>query len=205
MQEVQKGNVTKPEYHQIENLQDENLQDFEPEFMERPVGNVSCPNPREQDPLYQKLDEYIKNLSEEDGILIRVLHYAQNLFGYLSREVQIHIANRLGLSLAEVYGVVSFYHYFTTKPQAETTLNVCLGTACYVNGSANILSELEKKLGIKAGEITPDRKFGLKSSRCIGACNIAPVMVVDNDIHGKATPEMLSDLIDTKNNPKEMH
>jgi NADH:ubiquinone oxidoreductase subunit E len=185
--------------------QTENLRDFEPEFRERPEGNVSCPSPPEEDPLYQELDEFIKNLAKEDGILIRVLHYAQNLFGYLSREVQIHIANRLGISLAEVYGVVSFYHYFSTKPKAETTLNVCLGTACYVNGSANILSELKKKLGIDVGEITPDRKFGLKSSRCIGACNMAPVMIIGEEIHGKIKPEMLSDILDPPKKPEEMH
>jgi NADH-quinone oxidoreductase subunit E len=201
MEEImQEEKTTGSEY-----LQTENQQDFEPEFMEKAEGNVSCPSPPEEDPLYKKLDEFIKNLSEEDGILIRVLHYAQNLFGYLSREVQIHVANRLGISLAEVYGVVSFYHYFTTKPKAETTLDVCLGTACYVNGSANILSELEKKLGINVGEITPDRKFGLKSSRCIGACNMAPVMIVGKEIHGKIKPEMLSDLLDPPKKPEEMH
>jgi NADH-quinone oxidoreductase subunit E len=197
---MQRDNITGSDHFQTESPRD-----FEPEYMERPKGNVSCPSPKELDPLYQKLDEFINNLSKEDGILIRVLHYAQNLFGYLSRELQIHIANRLGISLAEVYGVVSFYHYFSTKPKAETTLDVCLGTACYVNGSANILSELEKKLGISAGEITPDRKFGLKSSRCIGACNMAPVMVVGKEIHGKIKPEMLTELLDPPKKPEEMH
>ena len=191
---------------QAANHQEPRPGDFEPEFMERPEGNVSCPSPQEDDQLYRKLDEFINSLAMEEGVLIRVLYYAQNLFGYLPREVQIQIANRLGLSLAEVYGVVSFYHYFSTQPKAETTLDVCLGTACYVNGSANLISELEKKLGIKVGEITPDHKFGLKASRCIGACNLAPVLVMGQDIHGKLKPEMLSDLIDKKDiDKKDIH
>lgn len=190
---------------QVSNHKYPQPRDFEPGFMERPEGNISCPSPQEHDQLYRKLNEFINSLAMEEGVLIRVLHYAQNLFGYLPREVQIHIANRLGISLAEVYGVVSFYHYFSTKPKAKTTLDVCLGTACYVNGSANLISELEKKLGIKVGEITPDHKFGLKSSRCIGACNLAPVMVIGQDIHGKLKPEMLSDLLDKNNKTEEMH
>lgn len=188
-----------------EHTQPQNLRGLEPEIMERSEGNNFCPSPKEQDPLYYKLDEFIKSLSEEEGVLIRVLHHAQNSFGYLSRQVQIHIANRLGISLAEVYGVVSFYHYFSIEPKAESTLEVCMGTACYVKGAANIISELEKELGIKGGEITPDKKFGLKVSRCIGACGLAPVMVIGDDIHGRLKPEMLVDLLNKTIKPKELH
>jgi len=173
----------------------EGLRGFEPEIQERPEGNCCCDTPKEQDPLYRKLDEFIDSVSDEDGVLIRVLHYAQNVFGHLPREVQIHIGKRLGKSLAEVYGVVSFYHYFVTEPKAEYTIEVCMGTACYVKGAASIISELEKELGIKVGQMTEDQRFGLKVSRCIGACGLAPVMVIGEDIHGRLTPAMIPEIL----------
>lgn len=181
----------------------EGLRGFESEIQERPMGNCCCDTPKEQTPLYRELDEYISSISDQDGILIRVLHFAQNIFGYLSREVQIHIANRLGLSLAEVYGVVSFYHYFTTEPKAEYTIEVCMGTACYVKGAASIISELEKELGIKVGQMTKDQRFGIKVSRCIGACGLAPVMVIGEDIHGRLTPDMIPEILKRYTKPKE--
>lgn len=187
----------------IEIHRPEGLRDFEPEIQERPEGNARCPSPKEQDPLYRELDEYIEGLSGEDGILIRILHRAQNLFGYLPREVQIHVAERLGLSLAEVYGVVSFYHYFTTEPKAKHTVEVCMGTACYVKGAAGIISGLEKELGIKVGQMTKDQKFSLKVSRCIGACGLAPVMVTGEDIHGRLKPEMIKEILNQYKEPKE--
>lgn len=185
--------------------QSEGLRGFEPEIQERPEGNCCCPSPKEQNPLYRKLDDFIDDLAGQEGVLIRVLHHAQNLFGYLSREVQIHIAKRLGLSLAEVYGVVSFYHYFSTEPKAEYTVEVCMGTACYVKGAANIIAELEKELGIKVGQMTKDQKFGLKVSRCIGACGLAPVMVIGDDIHGRLKPEMIGDILKKYQKPGEVH
>lgn len=127
------------------------MRDFEPEIEEKPKGNVSCQSPPEEDKLYEKLDQFIDDLSDQDGVLIRVLHYAQNLFGYLPRQVQIHIAKRLGKSLAEVYGVVSFYHYFSTEPNAKNTVEVCMGTACYVKGASGIINELEKELDLFPG------------------------------------------------------
>lgn len=181
----------------------EGLRGFEPEIQERPEGNCCCNSPKEQDPLYRKLDDFIDSLSDEDGVLIRVLHYAQNLFGYLPREVQIHIGKRLGKSLAEVYGVVSFYHYFTMEQKADYTIEVCMGTACYVKGASSIISELEKEMGIKVGQMTKDHHFGLKVSRCIGACGLAPVMVIGKDIHGRLTPEMIPEILKRYEKPKE--
>ncbi|MDA8227127.1 MAG: NAD(P)H-dependent oxidoreductase subunit E [Desulfitobacterium hafniense] len=181
----------------------EGLRGFEPEILERRTGNCCCDTPKEQDHLYFRLDDFIDSLSDQDGVLIRVLHHAQNIFGYLPREVQIHIANRLGKSLAEVYGVASFYHYFSLEPKAEFTVEVCMGTACYVKGAANIISELEKELGIKVGQITSDQRFGLKVSRCIGACGLAPVMVIGEDIHGRLTPEMIPEILQRYSKPKE--
>ncbi len=179
----------------------EGLRGFEPEIQERPRGNIACPSPPEQDHLYRQLDEFIDSMSDQDGVLIRVLHHAQNLFGHLPRPVQIHIAKRLGKSLAEVYGVVSFYHYFTTEPQGKHKVEVCMGTACYVKGAAGIISELEKELGIKPGEISKDRKYGLTVSRCIGACGLAPVMVVDKDIHGRLKPDMVENILKNYKEP----
>ncbi|WP_434512187.1 NAD(P)H-dependent oxidoreductase subunit E [Desulfitobacterium sp. AusDCA] len=181
----------------------EGLRGFEPEIQESSEGNCCCDSPKEQDPLYRKLDDFIDSLSDEDGVLIRVLHYAQNLFGYLPREVQIHIGKRLGKSLAEVYGVVSFYHYFTTEQKADYTIEACMGTACYVKGASAIISELEKELGIKVGQMTKDHHFGLKVSRCIGACGLAPVMVIGKDIHGRLTPEMIPEILKRYEKPKE--
>lgn len=188
------------EQAKAEPIETEALKGFEPEIQERPDGNCCCPNPVEQDKLYRQLDEFIDGISDQDGVLIRVLHFAQNLFGYLPREVQIHVANRLGKSLAEVYGVVSFYHYFSTKPKASHTVEVCMGTACYVKGASNIIAELEKELGIKVGEITKDQKFGLQVSRCIGACGLAPVMIVGDDIKGRLKPEMVNEILSQFNN-----
>jgi len=173
----------------------EGLRGFEPEIQEHPRGNCCCDSPPELDPLYSQLDQYIDRLAGEEGIMIRVLHFAQNLFGYLPREVQIHIAKRLGKSLAEVYGVVSFYHYFSTEPKAQYTVEVCMGTACYVKGAASIIAALEKELGIKVGQTTQDQKFGLRVSRCIGACGLAPVMVVGDDIHGRLRPDMIPGIL----------
>lgn len=188
------------QHESVENQQREmqgepSLRGFEPEIQERPAENCSYPSPPEQDKLYRELDQFIDGISNQDGVLIRVLHFAQNLFGYLPRQVQIHIAKRLGKSLAEVYGVVSFYHYFSTEPKAQHTLEVCMGTACYVKGAANIIAELEKELGIGVGQITEDQKFGLKVSRCIGACGLAPVMVVGDDITGRLQPEMADEIL----------
>lgn len=173
------------------------LKDFEPEIQERAAGNCCCRSPKEQDPLYAELDNYISSFADEEGILIRVLHHAQNLFGFLSREVQMHIAKRLGLSLAEVYGVVSFYSYFSIEPKAQFTVEVCMGTACYVKGAQGIIAALEKELGIKTGQISKDKVFGLKVSRCIGACSLAPVMIVGGNVHGRLKPEMVKDILNS--------
>ncbi|HZW83919.1 MAG TPA: NAD(P)H-dependent oxidoreductase subunit E [Candidatus Deferrimicrobium sp.] len=168
---------------------------FEPDLPTHPKESCNCSSPQEQEHLYRELDEFIAGISNQEGILIRVLHHAQNLFGYLPRQVQIHIANSLGKSLAEVYGVVSFYHYFTIDPKAKHTMEVCMGTACYVKGAGSIIAELEKELGIKVGEISKDQKYGITVSRCIGACGLAPVMVADKDIHGRLKPEMIPDIL----------
>ena len=146
--------------------------------------------------LFDELDSLIVALPEADeGALIYVLKEAQGIFGYLPKEVQLYIAGKLGVSPAKVYGVVSFYSYFSTTPVGEHKINVCLGTACFVKGSKDVLSELEKQLGIKSGETTPDLKFTIECLRCVGACGLAPVVVVDGRVYSRVTPDDVTGII----------
>lgn len=143
-----------------------------------------CNNPLLKDP-YQLLDNYIDNLPFKKENLISILHYAQQLFGYLPDKVQWHIAQKLDIPSAKVYGVVSFYSFFTMKPRGQHVANVCMGTACFVRGSERLQQEIENQLGIKTGQTTSDNSFSLDSVRCIGACGLAPVMTVDGKVHGR--------------------
>ncbi|MBC6695699.1 NAD(P)H-dependent oxidoreductase subunit E [Terrisporobacter mayombei] len=147
--------------------------------------------------LFDELDSLIDTLPKADeSALIYVLKEAQGIFGYLPKEVQLHIAGRLGISPAKVYGVVSFYSYFSTNPVGEHKISVCLGTVCFVKGSDKIMSEFEKQLNIKAGETTSDLKFTLDGLRCVGACGLAPVVVVDGKVYGLCTPDQVTDILD---------
>ncbi len=146
--------------------------------------------------LFDELDSLIVALPEaNESALIYVLKEAQGIFGYLPKEVQLYIAGKLGVSPAKVYGVVSFYSYFSTTPVGEHKINVCLGTACFVKGSKDVLSELEKQLGIKSGETTPDLKFTIECLRCVGACGLAPVVVVDGRVYSRVTPDDVTGII----------
>ena len=133
----------------------------------------------------QKLDDYIDSLTRKKENLIGVLHYAQEIYGYLPDNVQWHIAQKLGIPSAKVYGVVSFYSFFTMIPKGEHVVNVCTGTACFVRGADKLKEELENQLEIKAGETTPDNLFTLETLRCVGACGLAPVMIIDGQVHGR--------------------
>jgi NADH-quinone oxidoreductase subunit E/NADP-reducing hydrogenase subunit HndA len=136
-----------------------------------------------------KLREVIAKYKGVNGSTMPVLQQAQDIYGYLPEEVQIMIAEGLGLSLSEVYGIVSFYTQFSVNPKGKTQVSVCLGTACYVKGAGNILEKVEQKLNCKAGAITPDGKFSVDATRCIGACGLAPVMTVGEDVYGRLVPE----------------
>lgn len=147
--------------------------------------------------LFDELDSLITALPEADeSALIYVLKEAQGIFGYLPKEVQLYIAGKLGVSPAKVYGVVSFYSYFSTTPVGEHKINVCLGTACFVKGANAVLAEFEKQLGIKSGETTPDLKFTIECLRCVGACGLAPVVVVDGKVYSRVTPDDVTSIID---------
>ncbi len=141
------------------------------------------------------LDEIIKKHVHERGALIPVLHEAQELFGYLPIEVQKKISEGLDVPLAEIYGVVTFYTQFSLQPKGKFKIQLCMGTACYVKGSGKILDKLKEKLGIDVGDITEDGKFSLEACRCIGACGLAPVMMVNDDVYGRLVADDIEGII----------
>ena len=146
--------------------------------------------------LFEQLDTFIDSLETKDGSLIQVLHHAQGIFGYLPKEVQLYISEKLNIAPAKVYGVVSFYSYFTTEPRGKYKISVCLGTLCFVKGSDKILSEFEKQLGIKAGQTSKDLLFSLDGLRCVGACGLAPVVVVNGKVYGQFKLDQVGELLD---------
>lgn len=145
----------------------------------------SCCHNKVVEDLYRQLETFINELKDKRGALIAVLHEAQHLFGYLPVEVQQFISKKMGLPLSEVYGVVSFYSFFTMVPKGEHTISICLGTACYVRGADQILEAFKQELGIDIGQTTADGKFSLDALRCVGACGLAPVAVIDGKVYGR--------------------
>lgn len=137
--------------------------------------------------LFVELENYISTLEDKKGNLIHVLHKAQHIFGFLPQEVMLFVARKLEVPAADVFGVVSFYSYFTTKPVGKHLVNVCMGTACFVKGADKILDEFKKQLGITTGETTADKQFTLKDVRCVGACGLAPIVLVGEKVYGRIT------------------
>lgn len=144
---------------------------------------------------YDELEGFIDGMETTRGELIAILHKAQNIFGYLPRDVQLFVARKLGIPGAEVFGVVSFYSYFSTKPSGKHTISCCMGTACYVRGADKILEKIKEKLGIESNEVTEDGLFTLKDVRCIGACGLAPVVMVDDKIYGRVKEEDIDTIL----------
>ena len=145
---------------------------------------------------FRELETFINSLDTKKGSLISVLHKAQGIFGYLPREVQEFVADKLNESLANVYGVVSFYSYFTMVPKGEHAVAVCMGTACYGRGADKLLNEFQKQLGIKSGETSVDGKFSIDALRCVGACGIAPVVLVGEKVYKKVEPNEVKGIIE---------
>ncbi len=143
---------------------------------------------RSEEEMHRLLDILLAEHKGDSASLIQVLHSAQEIFGYLPQRVQMKIAHALGMTEAEVEGVVSFYHYFTRVPKGNHTVRVCLGTACYVRGGRKVVEAMQKELGIEVGGTTGDREFSLETVRCIGACGLSPVMVVDEDVYRRVAP-----------------
>ncbi|HJX36791.1 MAG TPA: NADH-quinone oxidoreductase subunit NuoE [Dehalococcoidales bacterium] len=146
-----------------------------------------------------KLNSIIEKFKGKPGGLIPVLEEAQVALGYIPISVQKRIASGLNLPLSRVYGVVTFYSFFTMTPRGKHTVRVCLGTACYVRGGKALTETLEKQFGIKVGETTADRMFTLESVRCLGACGLGPVVVVDEDIHGRLKPGKVKEVLSQYN------
>ncbi|MDR2409424.1 MAG: NADH-quinone oxidoreductase subunit NuoE [Bacteroidales bacterium] len=147
-----------------------------------------------------KIKEICKKFNNNGGELINVLHQTQSYIGYLPAEAQELIANELRVSVAHVYGVVSFYSFFTMIPKGEYPISVCMGTACYVRGAEKVLDEFKRLLKINVGETTPDGKFSLTALRCIGACGLAPVIMVGEQVHGRLSPDDVQRIIDQYKN-----
>ncbi len=142
-----------------------------------------------------ELKAICRDFNNDKNELINVLHKAQGLFGYLPAEVQEVIARELNVSVAHVYGVVTFYSFFTMTPKGQFPISICLGTACYVRGAEKVLEEFRKELNIKVGETTPDGKFSLSCLRCVGACGLAPVVMVGEKVYGRVAPDGVKDII----------
>ena len=142
-----------------------------------------------------KIDQVIDKYKGKYGALIPVLKETQDICGYLPKNVQHRIAEGLYLSSSQIYGVVSFYAFFTTIPRGKHIIRVCLGTACYVKGSKQILDNLQRELNVEVGGITRDRKYSLEAVRCLGACGLAPVMVVGQDTYGMIDPRKAIEIV----------
>ena len=152
--------------------------------MVKKISKIPFQGTEEQEKLLQ---DAIASANGDKTFLMTVMQKAQDIYGYLPIEVQQMIADGMGVPLEKVYGVATFYAQFALSPKGKFNISVCLGTACYVKGSGDILEELKQKLGIDVGECTPDRKFSLEACRCIGACGLAPVLTVGEDVHGRLT------------------
>ena len=141
------------------------------------------------------IKDVCKSYGNKAGEVINVLHKVQGEYGYLPAEVQELVAKELGIPVSRVYGIVSFYSFFTMTPKGEYPISVCLGTACYVRGAEKVLDELKRQLGINVGEVTPDGKFSLTCLRCVGACGLAPVIEVGDKVYGRMTPDRVKDVL----------
>ena len=143
----------------------------------------------------KRLLEVIEQYRGSKGMLITVLQGAQEIYGYLPIEIQKVISEKMDIPLEEIYGVVSFYAQFSLNPKGRNKIACCLGTACYVRGAGKIFEKFSEKLAIKSGECTPDGKFSLEACRCIGACGLAPVLTVNEDVHAKLTDQDVDRII----------
>ncbi|WP_051273254.1 NADH-quinone oxidoreductase subunit NuoE [Desulfotruncus alcoholivorax] len=143
----------------------------------------------------EEIEKLLEPYSGQPGSLIQALHKAQNVAGYLPREAQVLVAEKLNVPLTRVYGVVSFYSLFTTKPKGRHKIHVCTGTACYVRGASRLLNQLEDQLQIKPGDTTKDGQFSVDVVRCLGACGLGPVVTVDEDVYGRVNNGKLDDIL----------
>ena len=164
------------------------------------LSKTECQNELAQE-FYNELDKFIASFhidmkdERRKGNIIQVLHKAQQIFGYLPKEVQVHVAKKLGVSLAHISGIISFYNYFTVTPKGKYKIAICMGTACFVRGAGNLLAEFEKQVGVKAGGVTEDGKFSIDAVRCIGVCGLAPVLTINEKVIGPLKPEQVAEVL----------
>jgi NADH:ubiquinone oxidoreductase subunit E len=164
--------------------------------------NTLIDSVRQNDPLADSakkklIDEIIKKNKDLDGSTMVVLNELQSRIGFISPAMQKYVAQGLHLPLSKIHGVVSFYSFFTTKPRGRHTVKFCMGTACYVGGMPQLIDKAKQVLGIEPGETTPDGEITLEICRCVGACSQAPVIVVDEDMHGRVKPNKMQQLLKT--------
>ena len=145
--------------------------------------------------LFNKLDKFICSINDNDDKLMSTLHYAQNIFGYLPKEVQIYIGEKLSIPLNKIESTISFYSYFSTELKGKYKINVCLGSACSKNNSNEIMNEFERLIGIKSGQTTSDMKFSLDYSRCVGVCRTPPIITVNGRVYESVTPEDIPSIL----------
>lgn len=146
--------------------------------------------------LKKELNEILEQYTTVKDNLIPILNDVQVKYGYIPQIAQKEISEYLNIPMAEIYGVITFYSRFTLKPKGKYAISVCLGTACFVKGSEKLMNRLKERLNIKEGETTPDGKFSIDNTRCLGACGIAPVFTVNGEVYGKATVKMLDEVLD---------
>lgn len=154
--------------------------------------NCQCIENQIKEDMVQILEKYT---TDKDN-LIQILNETQEKFGYIPKTSQLEISKYLNIPMAEVYGVITFYSRFTLEPKGKYAISVCLGTACFVKGSEQILNRLKDRLKIDVGQTTADGKFSIDATRCVGACGLAPVFTVNNEVHGKATVKKLDEVLD---------
>ena len=147
------------------------------------------------DARFAQLEKFIDAQPDKAANLIAILHYAQGLFDYLPNEVQRFVANKVGIPVAKVYGVISFYSFFTTRPRGKYKINVCLGTACFVKGIEKVYNEFKNQLDVVDEEVTPDGLFSVHPERCVGCCGLAPVVMINGEVHPKLGPSDVSKII----------
>lgn len=160
--------------------------------MQKRISNLPFQGTAEQE---AKLKEIIARHKDQPGAIMPCLQEAQEVYGYLPVEVQTMIAEGLGVSIEEVFGVSTFYSQFSLTPKGKYNISICLGTVCYVKGAAAVLDKLTSSLGIQPEECTPDGKFSLTACRCIGACGLAPVMTINDEVYGRLTPDEIDSIL----------
>lgn len=158
------------------------------------IGQCQCQQETDEEK-YARIDEIIEEYKNKEGSLIQILHMAQGIYGFLPLNLLQFIAQKLDKPLSEVYGVVTFYSFFSTQPKGENTIRVCLGTACYVRGGKKIVDRLKNILDIEVGETTQDGKFTLEVMRCIGACGLAPAITINDVVYKQVNPDKLMSIL----------